>query len=177
MNDTANRRMALIATTVFLLDQCAKAVALHFLRPDQEQNVVNGFFKFVLWRNTGAAWNLLYGRNGLLALVSLGALFALYFWRRHFHAHTALGQLSLGLIFGGIAGNLFDRIDPQRQHVIDFLRFYLYRRSGEEIGFPAFNIADSAICVGVGLLMLVSWKLEATTKQEVVKNDPVVSKE
>ena len=39
------------------------------------------FFKFVLWRNTGAAWNLLYGRNGLLAGVSLGALIALYYWR------------------------------------------------------------------------------------------------
>jgi signal peptidase II len=70
-----------------------------------------------------------------------------------------LGQISLGLIFGGIAGNLFDRLHHQR--VIDFLRFYLHRRSGEEIGFPAFNIADSAICVGVGLLILISWKQES----------------
>ena len=177
MNDSANRRMALIAVAVFALDQGAKLVALHCLGPDQERNVIDGFFKFVLWRNSGAAWSLLYGRNGLLAVVSLAALAALYFWRRHFHAHTALGQLSLGLIFGGIAGNLFDRLDPQRQHVIDFLRFYLYRRSGEEIGFPAFNVADSAICVGVGLLMLVSWKLEAGGKDGLLQDDVLTSKE
>ena len=57
---------------------------------------------------------------------------------------TLLGQLCLGLIMGGIAGNLFDRVDPARRFVVDFLRFYLYRRDGQEIGFPAFNaVADS----------------------------------
>ena len=177
MNDSANRRMAVIAITIFALDQCAKLIALHFLGPDQEHNVIDGFFKFVLWRNSGAAWSLLYGRNGFLAIVSLGAMAALYVWRRHFHAHTVLGQLSLGLIFGGIAGNLFDRIDPQRHHVIDFLRFYLYRRNGEEIGFPAFNIADSAICVGVALLMLVSWKIEASGKDGMIDSNAFASKE
>ncbi len=105
------------------------------------------------------------------------AMVALFFWRKHFHAHTVLGQLSLGLIFGGIAGNLFDRLDPHRHHVIDFLRFYLYRRSGEEIGFPAFNVADSSICLGVGLLMLVSWKLDAAGKDALVSDAPALSKE
>ncbi|HWD21327.1 MAG TPA: signal peptidase II [Verrucomicrobiae bacterium] len=177
MNWNANRRMALLALTVFALDQAAKAVALHFLGPDQEHNVIDGFFKFVLWRNTGAAWSLLYGRNGLLAAVSLGALAALFFWRKHFHAHTLLGQLSLGLIFGGIAGNLFDRLDPQRQHVIDFLRFYLYRRNGEEIGFPAFNLADSAICIGVGLLIFVSWRLDHEDQGGMARDEIAMSKE
>jgi signal peptidase II len=80
-------------------------------------------------------------------------------WRHHFYIQTLSGQISLGLIFGGIAGNLFDRLHYHQ--VIDFLRFYLQRRSGAEIGFPAFNIADSAICVGVGLLLLISWKQES----------------
>jgi len=66
------------------------------------------------------------------------------------------GQISLGLIFGGIAGNLVDRF--LRKHVIDFLYFYLERRGGGEIGFPAFNVADAAICSGVGLLFLLSWQ-------------------
>ena len=47
-----------------------------------------------------------------------------------------------------------DRVLPTRNHVIDFLRFYLERRGGDEIGFPAFNIADAAICVGVAILVL-----------------------
>jgi signal peptidase II len=81
----------------------------------------------------------------------------------------ALGQLSLGLIVGGICGNLLDRL---RYHeVIDFLRFYLYRRSGQQIGFPAFNLADSAICVGVGLLILISWKQESAARTTPVQRD------
>jgi signal peptidase II len=85
-------------------------------------------------------------------------LLVLYMSRRHFEAHTALGQVALGFIFGGILGNLTDRIHVG--YVVDFLYFYLQRRGGGEIGFPAFNVADSAICVGVGLIFILSWKSE-----------------
>ncbi|MGI8967088.1 MAG: signal peptidase II, partial [Limisphaerales bacterium] len=54
--------------------------------------------------------------------------------------------------------NLIDRL--WIHHVVDFLRFYIYRRSGDELGFPAFNVADSAICIGVGLLFFLSWRTE-----------------
>jgi len=158
MNGHAQRRMILIAAAVFLLDQLSKLVVLRYLGVTQEKIVIDGFFKFVHWENTGAAWSLFHNRNFPLAIVSFLALIGLYVWRRHFFVHLPLGRLSLALIFGGIAGNLFDRV--VRGQVIDFLRFYLVRRSGEEIGFPAFNVADSAICVGVGLLILVSWKYE-----------------
>jgi len=47
------------------------------------------------------------------------------------------------------------------QHVIDFLYFYVIRRDGAEAGFPAFNVADSAICIGVGLLFILSWTNDA----------------
>jgi signal peptidase II len=161
MISTPNRRMALIALLVFALDQASKLLVLRFLGPTQERLVIDGFFKFVHWGNTGAAWSLFRDRNGWLAAISILALVCLFFCRRHFHVHALLGQLSLGLIFGGIGGNLFDRLDPSRQQVIDFLRFYLYRRNGDEIGFPAFNLADSAICVGVGLLILLSWQQES----------------
>jgi len=159
MNWSANRRMTVIALVVFVLDQAAKLLVLRCLGPTQERVVVAGFFKIVHWENTGAAWSLFHDRNDLLAVVSGLALIGLFVWRRHFYIHVPLGQLSLGLIFGGIAGNLFDRLHYHQ--VIDFLRFYLDRHSGQEIGFPAFNIADSAICIGVSLLILVSWKHEA----------------
>jgi signal peptidase II len=90
------------------------------------------------------------------------ALVILYFSRHHFNSHTLLGQLAFGLVIGGIMGNLVDRIF--RQHVIDFLRFYLVQRGGEESGFPAFNVADSAICIGVGLVFLLTWHNEHTAK-------------
>jgi signal peptidase II len=158
MNRTANLRMAFIALAVVLLDQATKLMVLHLLGPTQERVVIAGFFRIVHWVNTGAAWSLFRDQNDLLAIVSLLALLGLFLWRRHFYIHSALGQISLGLIFGGIFGNLLDRLIYR--HVIDFLRFYVIRRSGEEVGFPAFNMADSAICVGVGLLILLSWKQE-----------------
>ena len=66
-----------------------------------------------------------------------------------------MGQFALGLIFGGIVGNLIDRLTVK--HVIDFIYFYVEQRGGKEIGFPAFNVADSAICTGVGLIFLLTW--------------------
>jgi signal peptidase II len=157
---TANKRMALVALVVLSLDQFTKFLVLQFLGFAQERVVVEGFFKFVHWVNTGAAWSMFKDNNHILAVVSIVAVVLLFFMRRHFEVGTPLGQVALGLLFGGILGNLVDRLHPQRQHVIDFIYFYLIRRDGSEIGFPAFNIADSAICIGVGLLFYLSWRQE-----------------
>ena len=159
MISQANRRILWIAAVVLALDQASKLLVLQFLGPKEERLVIDGFFRLVNWGNTGAAWSFFHGRNQELKWVSVAALFGLVFWRRHFHIQTLLGQISLGLICGGIAGNLVDRFT--RNEVIDFLRFYLFTRNGAEIGFPAFNVADSAICVGVGLLILIS-RLESS---------------
>lgn len=168
MISTAHRRILLIAwiaAVVLALDQATKHLVLQFLAEREEKVIFAGFFKFVNWGNTGAAWSLFKDRNEVLAVVSAAALVCLVIWRRHFHIETLLGQISLGLICGGIAGNFLDRVNPARQQVVDFLRFYLFTRSGQEIGFPAFNVADSAICVGVGLLILLSLRLEGSASQ------------
>jgi signal peptidase II len=161
---TPNRKIAAIALVVLALDQLTKALVLQFLGYAQEKVVVDGFFKFVHWGNTGAAWSLFRGNNELLAIVALLALVILFFGRHHFDSRTLMGQFAFGLIFGGIVGNLVDRLLPSRQHVIDFLYFYLQQRGGGEIGFPAFNVADSAICTGVGLVFLLTWRNEQTPK-------------
>lgn len=101
---------------------------------------------------------MFHGNNELLAIISLVALLVLFLYRHHFDTRTIFGQVALGLIFGGIIGNLGDRLF--RNHVIDFIYFYLNQRDGREIGFPAFNIADSAICTGVALLFILSWREE-----------------
>jgi signal peptidase II len=154
-----NRRIATLAAAIFAADQISKAAVLNYLGYADEKIILPGFFKFVHWGNTGAAWSLFSGNNGILALVAAGALVALYFARDHFGAGTRLGQIALGLIFGGICGNLLDRLLPSRQHVIDFLYFFV-NLDGKEHGFPAFNIADSAICIGVGLIFILNWKKE-----------------
>ncbi len=155
---TPNRRIALIALLIVALDQATKQMVLRFLGYAQEKIVVPGFFKFVHWGNTGAAWSLFRGNNELLAVIALVALVVLFFSRHHFDSRTLLGQVAFGLIFGGIVGNLIDRL--WAKHVIDFLYFYVQQRGGTEIGFPAFNVADSAICTGVGLVFLITWRSE-----------------
>ena len=159
-----NLRIAILALIVFALDQATKWSVLTFLPvPGQSEiHVLPGFFRIVHWYNTGAAWSMFSNNNGILAIVSGVALVVLVLVRNKFGADTALGSISLGLILGGIAGNLFDRV--VHGHVIDFLYFHLITRSGVMHDFPAFNIADSAICVGVGLLFILSWRPEAQPK-------------
>jgi len=160
---TPNRRIALIAVLVIALDQFTKQIVLqHLPQPGQENVVIQGFFKFVHWGNTGAAWSLFRGNNELLAGVALVALLALFLSRHHFDSRTLLSQVAFGLIFGGIVGNLIDRL--RVGHVIDFIYFYLQQRGGTEIGFPAFNVADSAICTGVGLVFLITWRSDRKVK-------------
>jgi signal peptidase II len=151
-----------LALAVVFFDQLTKLFVLKYLGFAEEKTIVKGFFKLVHWGNTGAAWSMFSGNNGLLAAIAIVALFVLFLSRHHFNIHTLGGQISLGLIFGGIVGNLIDRLLPSRRHVIDFLYFYVYRRDaeGQIASFPAFNLADTAICVGVGLLFILSWQTE-----------------
>ena len=160
---TPNRRVGLIALAIIFLDQLTKVIIVHAL-PDSsiEKTIIPGFFKLVHWENTGAAWSLFRGSNAVLALVALAALVILYLSRHHFDARTLLGQIAFGLICGGIVGNLIDRI--RVKSVIDFLYFYLQQRDGRDFGFPAFNVADSAICTGVALVFLLTWKSDRGTK-------------
>ena len=103
--------------------------------------------------------------NGNRLIIALAAtIFVLDQLAKLLVLHTLPGQIAFGLIFGGIAGNLTDRLLPGRHAVIDFIYFYLQQRGGGEIGFPAFNIADSAICTGVVLIFLVTWHNEHAPK-------------
>jgi signal peptidase II len=115
-------------------------------------SVIDGFFEFRYAENPGAAWSLLATTNESVRVpffisVSIGAIiFILWFFRRLSDDQRLL-TLSLSLVFGGALGNFIDR--TRLQYVIDFIHFYWRGYS-----FPTFNIADSAITVGVGLLLL-----------------------
>jgi signal peptidase II len=162
---TPNRRIVWIALVLVAVDQLTKHIVLRYLGYAEEKVIIDGFFRLVHWGNTGAAWSLFRGNNSLLALIAVVALIILFFSRHHFDSRNLLGQFAFGLICGGIIGNLIDRL--WAKHVIDFLYFYVYKRGGGEIGFPAFNIADTAICTGVGLVFLLTWRSEKTAAKQV----------
>jgi signal peptidase II len=143
--------VALIAVAIAAFDQLTKWLVVRSVSPDESRVVITGFFTLVNWRNTGAAWGMFQHYNLLLTTVSLLTVLALYLFRHSLQLHRMGPRISLGLIAGGIIGNLIDRI--RIGSVVDFLSFYV-----GQYHWPAFNVADSAICVGVGLYILLSWR-------------------
>ncbi len=151
-----NLRIFSLCILILTLDQTSKLLVQNFLPFRGEHILIDGFFRIVHWGNTGAALSLFQDNNTALAIVGILAAVLLYLARVYFGMLHPLGQTALGLILGGILGNLIDRF--RVRHVIDFLYFYTYQRDGGEIGFPAFNLADTAICTGIGLLLFLSWR-------------------
>ncbi|AKU24215.1 signal peptidase II [Massilia sp. NR 4-1] len=139
-----------IAAIVILFDQLSKITITKMFRLGDEL-VVTKFFNLVLAYNRGAAFSFLSNESGwqryfFTAIGIAAALFIVYLLRKH--AGQRLFCWALALILGGAVGNVIDRM--VYGHVIDFLDFH-WPGLGH---FPAFNIADSAICVGVGLFIL-----------------------
>lgn len=159
---TPEKRILGIAVVALLADQLTKLAIVQTLLLNERRTVLDGFFSIVHWGNTGSAMSMFHNNNATLAGVAVAAIVALWWGRRHFESHRPPGQVALGLLFGGIAGNLVDRLLPERRHVVDFLYFHLYPRGGGEAYFPAFNVADIAICTGVGLLLLFTWNSPST---------------
>jgi len=143
------RRLVPIALFIAVLDQLTKLYILHTVDPEYPVEVIEGFFRLVSWGNSGAAWGIFPNSNMLLAVISLVTLVALYLFRKSFQIHRPSCQVAFGLISGGIMGNVIDRF--RYGHVVDFLDF-----SWNNHHWPAFNVADSAICVGVGIYIVAT---------------------
>lgn len=139
-----------ISLGVVLLDQATKYLVCKDLTVWTSRiDVLPGVFSIVHVRNTGAAWGILRGQAVLLAVLSIGVGAAIVLRFRQLVEGHRERVWALGLVLGGIAGNLVDRV--LWGSVIDFLSFYY--RSFE---WPAFNVADSAISCGVGLFVVSS---------------------
>ena len=132
---------------IALLDQLTKLTIKSIFNPGEHVPVVSGFFDLVYIQNTGAAWGMLSGFNSWLIVISVTMVVILVVFRRHFISDTLMHRIVLGLMIGGIVGNLVDRLKSGR--VVDFLDF---QWRGHH--WPAFNVADSAICIGVGLYII-----------------------
>lgn len=178
---TPGELILLVSIIVAALDQATKIAIVEILSLHSDKVIIDGFFKLVYWGNTGAAWSLFRDNNELLTVVSLIALLFLFIIRDKFEIQTTMGQVAMGMIFGGIIGNIVDRL--LRGHVVDFLYFYVVQRSGKELGFPAFNIADLSICIGVGLMLVLMFIKNNETKtllnpeiDEQSKNPEIINK-
>ena len=142
-----------VALLVLLADQAAKAwvLAAHWRWPEDDRVVIPGFFSLSFNVNTGGAFGILPQGTLLLALAAAIAAVAIvvYTVRAAVPLPRLLG-IALALPLGGAVGNLLDRV--RLGHVVDFLA--LYAGPNRRWQFPIFNVADTAICIGVGLLAL-----------------------
>ena len=144
------RLCGLVFTATVALDQLTKLWVRHAIGLRDLWPVVEPCFDLCHVENPGAAWGMFAGRRW--ALLAVSAVSAAVFWacRRTLLAGGRVGQVLTGLLFGGLVGNAIDR--AVFGTVTDFLRVH-WRDVWD---FPAFNVADSAICVAAGLYLLRS---------------------
>ena len=119
-----------------------------------DQVMITSFFDLVRYHNEGAAFSFLADAGGwqkvFFSSISIVAIIVMSYLIRK-HSQEKLFCLGLALILGGALGNLYDRLTLG--YVVDFLYFHI-----RDLYWPAFNVADSAICVGVATLLLDSFK-------------------
>lgn len=144
--------MAIVATVVIISDQISKMAILSYLDEGDAVPVISGFFDLTLTYNRGAAFGLMAGiqdglRHVLLALTTTLALGAVLYFLINDYSKDSVAQVALAMIVGGAIGNIIDRF--RFGAVVDFLDVYY-----GSYHWPAFNVADSAICVGVFVLLL-----------------------
>jgi signal peptidase II len=160
--------LAIIAVVTVWLDQVTKSYIMQTMRLHESIPIVPNFFSLTYIRNPGAAFGILassstgfrllfFALTSLFALVLLGTIFF------RLRQHDWMGQISIAAILGGAVGNLLDRV--RLGEVIDFLDFYV-----NGYHWPAFNVADAAISVGV-FFLIVRFALEKKHEEQVLQQD------
>jgi signal peptidase II len=153
-----------VSLAVLIFDQWTKGIVTRAFEVHQSRTVLPGFFDVTYVRNSGAAFGLFASVDSSLKAVLLNSVAIVVFLvvsayaLRSSHRSVRL-QVGFALILGGAVGNLLDRV--RFGYVVDFLDFSI---SGHH--WPAFNVADSAICVGVGLLFLDMLRSEEEVRPE-----------
>ena len=137
--------LAIVAVTI-IVDQLTKFLVVKYMTLGQSISVIDNFLYITSHRNEGAAWGILQGKMIFFYVVTLVVIGLVILWIRKLDIKKEkLLVIALSLILGGALGNFIDRV--MYQHVVDFINTYIFGYD-----FPIFNIADSALCIGVFLM-------------------------
>lgn len=137
--------LAIVAVTI-IVDQLTKFLVVKYMTLGQSISVIDNFLYITSHRNEGAAWGILQGKMIFFYVVTLVVIGLVILWIRKLDIKKEkLLVVALSLILGGALGNFIDRV--MYQHVVDFINTYIFGYD-----FPIFNIADSALCIGVFLM-------------------------
>ena len=136
----------LIVAATIIIDQLTKFLVVQYMTIGQSISIIDNFLYITSHRNEGAAWGILQGKMLFFYVVTLIVIGIVILWIRRLDVKTEkLLVIALSLILGGAIGNFIDRV--MYQHVVDFIDTYIFGYN-----FPIFNIADSALCIGVFLM-------------------------
>lgn len=150
--------IAFLALVIAVFDQASKWAVLHWLKPLGSVEMPGGFWALTYSENTGGAFSFLRGYNWVFIVAGLAILTVLLYLASQADKTPPLQNCALGLLIGGALGNLYDRIF--RSYVVDFLDFKVW---------PIFNIADSAICVGIGFLLIAGFQEEMAHRRDLAE--------
>jgi signal peptidase II len=130
--------------------------------PSQTYTIIDGYVNFILRENAGAAFSILHGQRFFLTATSAAAFFVVITFFLFGSVRRRVMQIALACILGGIVGNFYDRAFLDG-HVRDFIDVLI---PIVNYNWPTFNVADSLLCIGVGLLIIAN--LTAPTEQKPV---------
>ena len=132
----------LVALAVVVLDQLTKLYVVAHFYVGESVPVIENIFHWTYILNPGAAFGMLEGSRWLFVLIALAVMTGIWYMRREIAEYGPWGTYGAALFGGGAVGNLIDR--ARQGLVIDFFDFRIW---------PVFNVADIAICVGVGCII------------------------
>jgi signal peptidase II len=147
----------------YLLDQVTKYLVLRSIDPRGLFTVIPHFFFLVNVTNSGAAFGSFANRNGFFIVLSFVALIIALSLLVRQRLGDSWNRFALALLLAGILGNLTDRLI--HGHVTDFLLFYLPNPFGHPYPWPAFNVADSCICIAASGFIIHSFRQPAANRE------------
>ncbi len=149
-----------LAAFIIIADQLTKQWIRNILPPGASFPEVMRV-TIIHLQNTGAAFGIFQDSSTVLSIVALAGIIVIFIFYRKVGMASLLGSISLGMVFGGALGNLIDRI--RIGHVTDFI----YIRLWGETYWPAFNVADS--CISIGMILLIWFMIREISKKDAVK--------
>jgi len=149
----------IIALLIILIDQLTKWLIVKNMELGESIQVIENFLYITSHRNRGAAWGILQGQMWFFYIITAIVIVAIVYYIQKEAKGKILLSVSLAFMLGGAIGNFIDRV--YRKEVVDFVNTYIF-----SYNFPIFNVADSALVIGVGLLMFQMLKEEREARKK-----------
>ena len=149
-----------IAVFMITFDQVTKWLVVKNMELGERITIIEDFLYLTSHRNRGAAWGILEGQMWFFYIITVIVIIGIIIYMQKSKGEGVLFKLALSLMLGGAIGNFIDRV--LHQEVVDFIHTYPFGYN-----FPIFNIADSSLVIGVGLLIIHMFQEEKKEKRKI----------